>query len=57
MTNPTRRYTPPRTRIAPCRPLRISTLILWLVAALVCLHLTIRSLRGRMTDAEDQVPE
>lgn len=41
----------------PAWPLRIATLILWLVAALVCLYLTLQSLRGRMTDAEDQIPE
>jgi hypothetical protein len=41
----------------PAWPLRVGTFLLWSIAALVCLFLTIESLRGRMTADEDQLPD
>jgi TRAP-type C4-dicarboxylate transport system permease small subunit len=41
----------------PAWPLRIGTFILWSIAAVVCLYLTVQSARGRMTDAEVQLPD
>lgn len=41
----------------PAWPLRTGTFVLWLVAALVCVHLTLQSLRGRLTADEDQIPD
>jgi TRAP-type C4-dicarboxylate transport system permease small subunit len=41
----------------PAWPLRIGTFLLWIIAALVCLFLTIESLSGRMTAEEDQLPD
>lgn len=41
----------------PAWPLRGGTLVLWTVAALTCLHLAIDSARGRLSQAEDQLPD
>ena len=41
----------------PAWPLRALTLVLWLAAAIVCLFYLAESLRGRMTEAEDQISE
>jgi TRAP-type C4-dicarboxylate transport system permease small subunit len=41
----------------PAWPLRIGTFILWSLAAVVCLYLTLESARGRMTAAEDKLPD
>lgn len=41
----------------PAWPLRVLSLILWLIAALVCLFFLVQALRGRMTEAEHQIPD
>jgi TRAP-type C4-dicarboxylate transport system permease small subunit len=41
----------------PAWPLRIGTLVLWVVAALVCLFLTMKSVQGHETVTEEQLPD
>lgn len=41
----------------PAWPTRLGTLVLWIVAALVCLGFVIDGLRGRMTETEEGLPE
>jgi TRAP-type C4-dicarboxylate transport system permease small subunit len=41
----------------PAWPLRFGTLVLWVVAALVCLGFMFEGLRGRMTAPDEQLPE
>lgn len=41
----------------PAWPLRFGTLVLWVVAALVCIGYVVEGLRGRMSAKEDQLPE
>jgi TRAP-type C4-dicarboxylate transport system permease small subunit len=41
----------------PAWPIRVGTLALWVIAAMVCLYLFLESLRGRMTAAENQLPD
>jgi TRAP-type C4-dicarboxylate transport system permease small subunit len=41
----------------PAWPLRIATLLLWLLTSLACVYLMLQSLRGRMTEAEDHIPD
>lgn len=41
----------------PGWPLRVSSLLLWLLSAAVCLHLCIEALAGRMTEKDDQLPD
>lgn len=41
----------------PGWPLRVSSLLLWLLSALACLHLCIEALAGRMTEKDDQLPD
>jgi TRAP-type C4-dicarboxylate transport system permease small subunit len=41
----------------PAWPLRLMTFLLWLLASLTCLFLVRESLAGRMTAAENQIPD
>lgn len=41
----------------PAWPLRVSTFVLWLVAALVCLYFVVEAARGRLSDWEEQIPD
>ncbi|NLD56214.1 MAG: TRAP transporter small permease [Burkholderiaceae bacterium] len=41
----------------PAWPLRFGTLVLWVIAALVCLGYMAEGVRGRLRSVEDQLPE
>lgn len=41
----------------PAWPLRFATLFLWLLTCFACLYLLARSVRGRMTEAEEHISD